>query len=437
MGLSLQESGTWLLALWERALSKVQGDVLVEHSLKQFPERWQAGAGGRCIALALGKAATAMAIGASRVLGSQLDEGLLITKTDHGSALPGWTTWEASHPVPDEASVRAGQLVMELAQNLGPHDRFLFLLSGGASSLCVAPVPGLGLEEKARLGKALLHVGASIHEMNCVRKHLSLCKGGGLRRLVSPAYGWTLALSDVPGDAPDAIGSGPTVPDPTTFADALSVLQAYHLTSSFPNIVHLLEQGVQGSLPETLKHDEECEGLMDYDCLLSNSHLQTVLKQEAESVYPNCEALGPLEVEVEDLAVRVIERIKQSLNSEHPVMWVGGGEPTLVVQGEGLGGRMQHLGMLVSEGLAGQPGWFMLAVGSDGTDGPTDAAGALVDGRTWNQVKVSGEDVMGLKASYDSYHYHHLGGSLVKTGPTGTHVGDIVLIVVQPVGAFS
>ncbi|TNE44228.1 MAG: DUF4147 domain-containing protein [Deltaproteobacteria bacterium] len=438
MGMNPSVARSWLLDLWESALSRVQSDLLVERALRSKPQLWNPEPGGRSVVVALGKAAAAMAEGAQRVVGDRLSEGWMITKDGHAKTIPGWTTLEARHPVPDERSAKAGHLMLELAKGLGEDDRWLLLLSGGASSLCIAPVPGLGWEDIATAGQLLLQAGATIQEINSVRKHLSLLKGGGLRRALSPASGWTLSLSDVPGDHPDAIGSGPTVPDPTTFEDALTVLQRYQLTAQLPSIVRILEEGKVGRRPETLKPNETVAGSMPYDCLMSNLDLQRVLREEAESTsHVPIRDLGSLSVSVEELVHRVVERIKQGSPSKDGVLWVGGGEPTLAVTGPGQGGRLQHLALHVAEQMAQRSGWCMLAVGSDGTDGPTDVAGALVDGETLSRVNARGGDVEGMKVSFDSYQFHQWAQSFVRTGPTGTHVGDIVLLLVQSSGAFA
>ncbi len=436
MGINPSVARSWLLQLWENALSRVQPDLLVERELRANPQLWSPEPGGRCVVVALGKAAGRMADGAHRVMGERLSEGWQITKDGHAQAIPGWTILETQHPVPDERSAQAGRVLLELAEGLWASDRLVLLLSGGASSLCIAPVPGLGWKDIAKVGQLLLQAGATIQEINSVRKHLSLLKGGGLRRTLSPASGWTLSLSDVPGDQPDAIGSGPTVPDPTTFEDALAVLRSYRLIAQLPTIVRILEEGSSGRRSETLKPGEVLAGSMRYNCLMSNLDLQKVLFEEAASS-SHCllQDLGSVSVPVEELALRVCERIEQGSPSEGGVLWGGGGEPTLAVTGSGRGGRLQHLALLVAERMAYRNDWCMLAVGSDGTDGPTDVAGALVDGKTLSLVKTRGGDVEGMKVSFDSYQFHQLAQSFVRTGPTGTHVGDIVLLFVHSSGA--
>lgn len=373
-----------------------------------------------------GKAAAALGGAASEVLRGETLSGRIIVKRGHGAPVPGVVIEEAAHPVPDADSAAAtGRLVTDL-RRLPEKARVLFLLTGGASALLAAPAPGIRLEDKARTNELLLGSGADIHEMNTVRKHLSAVKGGQLMPLLAGRRGAVLVISDVVGDDLTSIGSGPLTPDPTTFRQALQILDRYGLTRQVPRPVYArLQAGAAGQIPET---PHEVGAGPPHHILASNrSSVDAAARRAAELGY-RAEIFGrDLTGEVRVTARKFAGRLSELAAEGTPTALVGGGELTLRVTGDGRGGRSQDFALTAAAELDGIPGAALLAAGTDGTDGPTNAAGAMVDGETWRRARRLGLDPQDALRRNDSWTLFDGTGDLLVTGPTGTNVMDLML----------
>lgn len=376
-----------------------------------------------------GKAAAGMAAGVETALGAGAARGIVVTAPGCGRTLAAIRVAIGSHPVPDEASVAAGQAVVDGLRNDRGAGPVLCLISGGASSLLVRPRPPLTLADKMAVNRLLLASGADIEAVNTVRKHLSLVKGGGLLRLAGGRRVRTLILSDVAGDDPSIIGSGPSVPDPTTFADALAILDRFAPRGRAPAAVRaLLEAGTRGELADTVKPGDPPAALAEAVVVGSNRVARDAAAARAaelgyEPVVDDRELTGDSTVAGRAWAERVA-----SLPANRRWCAVAGGETTVVVRGHGRGGRNQEFALAAAERLAGQP-VALLSAGTDGIDGPTDAAGALVDGLTIERARARGLDPSAALAANDSYTFFDQLGDLVRTGPTGTNVMDLKLAV--------
>jgi glycerate 2-kinase len=395
---------------------------------------------GRIALVAVGKAAIEMARAAEAVLGAGLSCGLAITTSaasDRARALERVSLREAGHPLPDERGLAAAAEVEALASGLGRNDLLLVLLSGGASALLPAPADGITLEDKARTTALLLRAGADIRELNAVRKHLSRLKGGGLARAAAPARVVTLALSDVVGDELSTIGSGPTVPDPSGFADALQVLERYGVLREVPKAVReRFEAGVRGVHAETAKPGADCFRRSRVRIVGSGRLSVLAAAREARRLGLRASVLTTrLEGEAREVARVLVallrERLEQAAPGSPPVCLLAGGETTVTVQGSGQGGRNQELAVAAAQALDGFPGPAVVAsLASDGVDGASDAAGGVVDDTTVARGRRLGLAPAGsFLASSDTRNYLGPLGDLILTGPTGTNVADVVLLL--------
>jgi glycerate 2-kinase len=369
--------------------------------------------------LAIGKAASAMAA-AARELGGPAP-CLVVTKHGHGVPLAGADVREAGHPVPDGAGLAAAQAVEAFVAGMGSGDELLVLLSGGASALLPAPRPPLGLDDLRRTTGLLLASGADILAVNTVRRHLDRLKGGQLARAAAPATTVTIAVSDVPGDDPAAIGSGPTVPDPTTWADALAAVRTAGVLDRLPAAVRdLLAAGAAGRLADTPKPGG-LPGSGPFRIVASARHgvaaAAACLRGRGWRVVEDGGLAGEAAPAGRAAAARLLALPPGSA-------LVLGGETTVTLgPAPGLGGRNQEFALAAAETLAGHAGAQLLALGTDGTDGPTDAAGAWADGATWG----SRPGAAAALAGHDAHPWLAAAGRLVHTGPTGTNVGDLVI----------
>ena len=404
-------------------------------------------AGGRLRVLAIGKAAISSAAGLRAVPGmdAALDEGLIVTPDlPPPEAWPAaWRCLAGDHPWPGEQSLSAGRAVMQFAAAARPADRHLVLLSGGASALAAAPAGDLSVADKDFALRRLMRSGASIAELNVVRKHLSALKGGrlavALARAAEPPMtngpGWptllTLALSDVAGDDPSVIGSGPTVADPSTYRQACDILQRYDLYDSVSRALRgHLEEGVAGRLAETPKSAQD---LGQDTAFATLATLDDAL--EAAAVAATAGSAGAPRVlrlgrslygEVTAHATEIASVLRRH-RSEGPLWVVAGGEPVLRVQGDGRGGRAQELALRLAVALEGVPGITVLVAGTDGRDGPTEAAGGFADGGTLARARAAGCDPLAALADNDSNRALAAADDLFITGPTGTNVADLVV----------
>ncbi|CAN5252606.1 glycerate kinase [soil metagenome] len=390
----------------------------------------------RVFVLAAGKAAGPMAGAAVELLGGLLSGGLVLTKDGH--AVPesareaGLEVRFAAHPEPDGRGEEAASRAAKVAEELGGNDLLLCLISGGASALLADPDPSVGLGDLGSLTGSLLRSGASISEINTVRKHISTLKGGGLARLAAPASVISLLLSDVVGDDPSAIASGPTVPDPTTLDEARAILDAYEIEPP-ASVVGLLR-----SAPETAKADDVVfEKVTNVVCGGGGSSVEAAAQRAAElgyeplivSTYMNGDARG-----IAAAYAAMIRESRQSGNpSTPPCALVSGGEATVVVRGDepGEGGPNQELALALALELDGVDGWAALAADTDGNDGSTEAAGGVVDGETAARVREAGVDPAKALSRNDSRRALEAGGALLVTGPTGTNVNDLRIALVE------
>jgi len=384
------------------------------------------GKDGRLMVFGAGKAAAHLAKALEARLGDRSYSGRIIVKYGHGLPLERIVVEEGAHPLPDEAGLKATERMLADLDDTQKEDRIVFLLTGGASALLVAPADGVTLDDKIGVTELLLRSGATIQEINAVRKHLSAVKGGRLLQRMAPARVLTILVSDVIGDELAAIGSGPTALDPTTFADALAVLERYGaLGRASDNVVRHLRAGAAGDIAETPKPGDAVLDDVDYRLIASN-------RTSLEAAAAKARALG-LETEVfaEDMVGDVHERAQRFAEAlasrRRPGALLAGGELTLEVTGNGLGGRNQEFAAVAARELSGCEGVMVLSAGTDGTDGPTDAAGAFADGSTWSSAKERGLDPDALLANNDTYHLFDPLDALFKTGPTGTNVNDLVI----------
>ena len=396
------------------AIAQVRPDAAVARALagKEFGS-------GKLILVAVGKAAWSMAHAAWESLDRKPDGGIVITKHGHSEGPIGnLEVWEAGHPVPDENSFRGTEAAIALVKDLTAEDTVVFLLSGGGSALFESPlIPGA---ELAELTEAMLASGADIVEMNTVRKRLSAVKGGRFAQLCAPARVYAVVLSDILGDPLDMIASGPACPDSSTCADALAVAEKYHLPLS-PRAVQLLGE-------ETPKQ------LDNVETVITGS-----VRELCTAAAGACRDLGYRPVLLTDrlcCEAREAGSFLASIARTHDgdgesLAFLAGGETVVHLTGSGLGGRNQELALAAAPGIDGMADTVIFSVGSDGTDGPTDAAGGMVDGGTMERLRQAGLSVHRILADNDAYHALDAVGGLIRTGPTGTNVNDVAVVLLR------
>jgi glycerate 2-kinase len=388
----------------------------------------------RVIVVGAGKASARMAQALELVLGERLETGLVVVKTGHSLPTKRVTVLEAGHPIPNRAGLVATQRLLGLAQNLTSRDLLIVLLSGGASSLLPAPVPSVSLVDKQRTTQLLLRCGATINEINVVRKHLSLIKGGRLAASTRARI-ITLVLSDVIGDDLGSIGSGPTAVDPSTFAEAIAVLQRYRIWMAVPPAVRrYLQRGKRGEVPETLKPGSSRGRSVHHHLIGSNHIMREAVEQAAqEAGLFTTLVSSPITGEACVAAKQLVNLSKAILTERgrvsQPYCVVAGGETTVTVTGRGKGGRAQEFAAAAAFELCGLSRTWIVALGSDGTDGPTDAAGALVNGGTVSRATRCKVDLHTALNRHNTYPALKMLGCHIHTGPTGTNVNDLYLFL--------
>ncbi|MFN7920298.1 MAG: glycerate kinase [Bryobacteraceae bacterium] len=386
--------------------------------------------------LGAGKASAAMAQAVERTLGARIKSGWINTKYGHGAKLKRIHVHECGHPVPDDAGVEGARAIAHMAEQAEAGDLVIFLISGGASALTPFPVPPITLAEKQQTTRLLLECGANIHEINTVRKHVSAFKGGQLARLAAPATVVTLMLSDVIGDPVDVIGSGPTVPDASTFEDALRIIEKFELAQRLPNAVRdRLLEGRAGNATETPKQGDpafaHAQGLVVGSCRLA---VDAAAEKARALGYKTLVLSTLIEGETRDVArmhaaiAREVRLSGQPVRA--PACIISGGETTVTIRGAGLGGRNQEFVLAAAIDLDGARDTVVFSGGTDGTDGPTDAAGAIADGVTFARARKQGLDAADFLRRNDSYHFFDALGDLVKTGPTRTNVMDVRILLI-------
>jgi len=383
-----------------------------------------------------GKASAAMAVAVERLLGGRISGGLINVKYGHLAKLKRIDLNECGHPVPDQRGVEGARRIAEIAQAATAGDLVLCLISGGGSALLPYPAPPVTLEEKQAATRLLLKCGANIHEINSIRKHISAIKGGQLARMAYPATVVALMLSDVIGDDLDVIGSGPTAPDSSTFAFAKGVFDKYGVYGEVPATVReRLEAGLRGEIEETPKAGDECFRRTENLVVGSNLLAVSAAERKARELGYRTLVLSTfIEGETRDVArmhaAIAKEVVRRGRPLKPPCCIISGGETTVTIRGEGLGGRNQEFALAAALDIAGLENVVTLSGGTDGTDGPTDAAGAVADGATVRRAEKLGLSAAGFLARNDSYHFFEALGDLVKTGPTGTNVMDVRLVMV-------
>ncbi len=390
----------------------------------------------RIFVIGAGKAAGGMAAGLEKMLRGLIYDGVIATGKGPQPKLKHIELMESAHPIPNQSSLKAAEAALAMAGSLGADDLAICLLSGGASAMWTKPAGSLSLDDKIRTTRLLINCGADIAEINTVRKHLSSIKGGWLARAIYPARAITLAISDVIGDDPATIGSGPTVADRTTYRDALSVIEKYNLTAEIPAaILKHLNMGLNGSLPETPKPGDADLPSNDFFVIASNRQALEAAEKAARKlgynayIYPKA-----ISGEAKD-AGRTLARLAAGvLDKKEPVYppaaIIFGGETTVTIMGNGKGGRNQELALAAAIEIDGRSDIAFASIGTDGIDGPTDAAGAVVDGSTINRGERIGLSAMDHLRANDSYTFFRELGDLVQTGPTGTNVMDIQIAII-------
>ena len=398
----------------QTALAACQPDAAVRRALegKTFSS-------GKIYLVAAGKAAWQMASCAAGLLGERLSGGVVVTKYGHSKGeIPGCTVYEGGHPVPDENSFRGTQAAIDLVTGLQKEDTVVFLVSGGGSALFESPL--ISGEDLAGLTRQLLACGADIVEMNTIRKRMSRVKGGKFAQLCAPAQVYAIVLSDILGDPLDMIASGPAYPDRSTREDAWAVVEKYGLELT-----------------------EEMKGLLDVETPKQLDNVETVItgsvRELCEAAAGACREKGYETVVLTDLlccqareAGSFLASIAKSHeNSGRSLAFLAGGETVVRLTGSGLGGRNQELALAAAPGIAGMKDTVVFSVGSDGTDGPTDAAGGMVDGQTEEKLTKAGLSVHQVLGDNDAYHALERVGGLIHTGPTGTNVNDVAVVLLK------
>lgn len=412
----------------DAALDAVDPALLVAEALTE--QRLATTGGGEIFVIGFGKAAAAMARGVDRVLGARVASGVVVLP--HGSdpgLPPHYRVCMAGHPSADKGSVAAARSVRDLARSAGPADLIVALISGGGSALLTLPPPGVSPADIAAVIDALSRSGAPIENLNTVRKHLDLMKGGRLALEAAPARTLALILSDVPGDGPDVVASGPLAPDRTTFADALTIVRGCGDLAPRA-VLRRLARGARGEVDESPARDHPC-----FDRVTS-----LIIGSGATAVAAACRAASGLGYAAEAIPTAVTGDVRDVLatlstwvrqrSGQRPACRVSAGEPTVRVLGAGKGGRNQHLALEAALAIDGLRSVLVASLATDGVDGPTTAAGALVTGTTARRASTAGFDVRARLLASDSHPVLAALGDLILTGPTGTNVADIQLALV-------
>ena len=390
----------------------------------------------RVSVIGVGKASVPMARAAEEILGERLDSGIVITKYGHALPLKKVQVREAGHPVPDEAGFRGARKIVRFLEQRGEKDLVFFLVSGGGSALLPYPCEGLTLEDIRVVTKILLEVGANIHEINILRKHLSRVKGGRLAKVAYPATLISFILSDVIGDDLDSIASGPTVPDLSTFGDCLEILERYRIRDRIPPaVVDIYEKGARGQIEETPKSGdpvfERTQNLIIGSSIMA---VEAAAKKACELGYNTLILSTFIEGEARDVARVHAAIAKEILSSGNPISRpacvLSGGETTVTIRGEGKGGRNQEFVLAAALDIDGLENVVVLSAGTDGTDGPTDAAGAVADSATLTRARELGMIPSRFLRENDSYPFFRALDDLIVTGPTYTNVMDLRILLV-------
>lgn len=391
----------------------------------------------RIFLIGAGKGTAPMAKAVEDILGPYLNNGWIVVKYGHGLPLKKTDIMEAGHPIPDKAGLEAAEELLKQAQECTEEDLIICAFSGGGSALLPAPFPPLTLDQKQETTRLLLECGATINEINSIRKHLSRSKGGWLAKEAYPATVVSLLLSDVIGDRLDVIASGPTVPDESTYSDCIKIIDRYELSDRLPkSVADYFKKGAAGSLPETPKAGDPVFSKVQNLIVGNNRESLLAARERAISLGYNTIILSSqIEGEAREVA-QVFAAIGKEISQANlpispPACIIAGGETTVTIQGRGKGGRSQELALACAIAIDGWKGISLLSAGTDGTDGPTDAAGAIVNGTTCKRARQTNLYPRGFLLANDSYTFFESLGDLLKTGPTRTNVMDIICMLVD------
>jgi hydroxypyruvate reductase len=398
---------------------------------------------GRVLVVGAGKASAPMAMAVSEIFGEKVDEGRVVVKYGYKSSpsaenrpsTPHIEVVEAGHPIPDEAGWSATGAISRLLQEAGDQDTVLCLISGGGSALLTLPAEGLDLADLKQTTESLLAAGATINQVNTIRKHLSAVKGGRLAQMAAPATVYTLILSDVVGDPLPVIASGPTVPDPTTFDDAWSIVEQYRLQEKLPTpVVERLQAGRAGQIADTPKPGDPVFERVHNVIIGSNRLAAEAAVDAAQAAGFEAQLLTTfLEGEAREVGT-VLAGLAKGLSQEEgslkpPACLVLGGETTVTLKGDGKGGRNQEMALAAALTLQDWENLLIACLGTDGTDGPTDAAGAFADGSTVGRASALGLNAVKFLERNDAYNFFKPLDDLIITGPTQTNVNDLALVL--------
>ena len=415
------------LQIFKAAISDLKAEQIIKRKVKLRGDRLEIDKKTyhlknfrKVFVIGAGKVSAYMAKAIEEILADRITEGLVITKYRHLTRLKKIKLIKAGHPIPDKNSLWGTKKIKKLLNSVGPEDLVINLISGGGSSLMTLPVRGITLEDIRKLTKLLLSSGATIHEINTIRKHLSQVKGGNLARLIYPAQSINLIISDVIGDDLDVIASGPTVADSSTLKQALNLLKKYKLSNK-------VSKNISKYLNETPKKNDLIFKTV-YNLIVASNKLAILaaVKKAQQLGYQTKILSLTLQGEAREVAKKILNfKKKQS----QPICLISGGETTVTIKGKGKGGRCQEFALASAIEISGKENLVVLACGTDGTDGPTEVAGAIADSQTIARARKKGLDPEKYLTNNDSYHFFKKLGDLIITGPTQTNVMDLYLIL--------
>ena len=431
----------WAKDIFCAALRAVDPYKAVEGQIAHILSVYKGGGFNRLLLISFGKAAFLMTKAVADAVPGLITRGIVITKYGHvmvGHFPACVEVCEAGHPIPDKSGLKATNRAIEILKEANEKTLVLCLISGGGSALLMAPKGGVALSDKRTTTELLLKAGVSIDELNTVRKHISDIKGGRLAELAYPAQIISLILSDVIGDKLDVIASGPTSPDNTTYGMALDVVKKYGLTDRLPKtVVDILDGGAKGRIADTPKEGDPIFAHVENIIVGSNLRAAQAAEERARYLGFDTTILSTgLEGDARNIARQLAKKAivaKESLRgkTDKKICLISGGETTVAVMGNGKGGRNTELALAFALEIEGKPGIALLSAGTDGTDGPTDAAGAMVNGETIPRAKALSLDPEKYLANNDSYNFFSKTGELLITGPTGTNVMDLQIILIE------
>jgi hydroxypyruvate reductase len=407
----------------ERVLQR-RGDALLLDGLPIFDFTR-----GTLHVMGAGKAGAPMAQAVENIVGEDADLGAVTVKYGYVAPTHSIVLYEAGHPIPDENTLRATHSLISFLDEVTANDLVLCLFSGGGSALMEWLVDGVTLEDLRQFTDALMRCGATIYEINALRKHISQVKGGQLARLAQPARVVSLILSDVLGSPLDVIASGPTAPDPSTFADCLALVDKYNLRDTFPaSIIAHYERGARGEIADTPKPDDPLFARVTNVIIADN---QIACDAAASTARVRGYQVNMLSTQIQGEAREIGRELGATAKNAkgEKICWLGGGEPTVKLRGQGKGGRAQELVLAAALGIEGNTDLVAFSAGTDGTDGPTDAAGAIADNTTVSMARAIGLEPTAFLDNNDAYTFFSALGGLVITGPTNTNVNDLMILL--------